>query len=298
MSSWKRMGLVIKPNPNIPFMQSSCMIPTPYCVGKSLYKIFFGTRNSKNQSSICYALIDLKKPDKVLDYYEKTVLQPGNLGTFDDNGVLPSCLVVKDGIHYLYTIGFKPGGTTRMDLFGGLALSKNNGDSFFRWSEAPILERNKVNPYINTAPWVIKYKDKYIMYYVGCVEWVNKDLPRYNIQLAYSNDCINWTRNGDIAIDFEEGEDALARPYVVIEEGLFKMWFSSKGSEYIIKYAESYDGLKWIRKNCDFKLSSPIKDVDDKMTCYPVVLKYMNKTIMYYNGNNYGAEGICLAVKE
>ena len=71
----------------------------------------------------------------------------------------------------MYTIGFKPGGTTRMDLFGGLAISQDNGKTFSRWTEAPIIERNKKNPYINTAPWVLKIKNNFVMYYVAGIEW-------------------------------------------------------------------------------------------------------------------------------
>ena len=138
---------------------------------------------------------------------------------------------------------------------------------------------------------------KYIMYYVSGVEWINKDLPRYNIQIAFSKDLINWERNGNVAIDFEGNENALARPYVIRENNIFKMWFSSKGKSYNIKYAESKDGIKWVRKNYDFPSSNCLPGIDDDMVCYPVVLKHMNKTIMYYNGNNYGKEGICLAVR-
>ena len=59
-----------------------------------------------------------------------------------------------------------------------------NSESFTRWSEAPIIERCRVNPFINTAPWVIQGEDKLLMYYVAGTEWIHEDLPRYNIQIA------------------------------------------------------------------------------------------------------------------
>ena len=61
----------------------------------------------------------------------------------------------------LYYIGWNPGSTVRVNLFGGLAISKDNGKSFERWSEAPILERTKTDPFLNTAPWVVKNENKY-----------------------------------------------------------------------------------------------------------------------------------------
>ena len=85
-----------------------------------------------------------------------------------------------------------------MNIFGGLAISKDNGSSFKRFSEAPIIERNRVNPLINTSPFVISITDNlYYMYYVAGVEWVHKDLPKYNIQLAISKNGIDRTLLAD-----------------------------------------------------------------------------------------------------
>ena len=42
-------------------------------------------------------------------------------------------------------------------------------------------------------------------------------------------------------------QSALARPYVIKEDGLWRMWFSHKNTDYRIGYAESYDGLSWER---------------------------------------------------
>ena len=111
-----------------------------------------------------------------------------------------------------------------------MAISKDKGKTFTRWSEAPILERTKTDPYLNTAPWVVKCKDGFRMYYVSGHEWVNKDLPRYNIKTAFSEDGIQFERAGDICINFKDAEEnALARPYVIYDNGIWKMWFSYKG---------------------------------------------------------------------
>ena len=108
---------------------------------ETVFLRFFGARNENNQSLVSYAVVDLTRShNPLVEISTKPVLSPGRLGTFDDNGVLPSCFIEKDGQNLLYTIGFKPGGTTRMDLFGGLAISENE-DKFERWSEAPIIEK-------------------------------------------------------------------------------------------------------------------------------------------------------------
>lgn len=298
MNKWKKFGLIVKPQQKINWWKSHAMVPTPHKVGNGVFKIFFGARNENNQSLVSYAVVDLTRShNPLIEISTKPVLSPGRLGTFDDNGVLPSCFIEKDGQNLLYTIGFKPGGTTRMDLFGGLAISENE-DKFERWSEAPIIERNRVNPLINTAPWVVKIDSNYLMYYVSGIEWVSADLPRYNIQIAQSADAINWERNGLVAVDLLPNEDALARPYVVSENGLFKMWFSSKGSSYSPQYATSENGKDWIRQNNEFTFPSRTRGLDDEMMCYPIALKHNDQNFLLYNGNGYGHDGICLAIQD
>ncbi|MEZ5813480.1 MAG: hypothetical protein R3E13_01935 [Alphaproteobacteria bacterium] len=295
-TKWRKLGLVIEPNPGIWWMRTHAMLPAPEQIDGSLYRIYFAGRNDKNQSHTGYVVIDLKEPDKVLELSSDPVLLPGRLGTFDDNGVLPSCIINTDKEKLLYYIGFKPGGTTRMDLFGGLAIAEHGSDNFVRWSEAPIIGRNRVNPFINTAPWVVKTDEGLRMYYVAGVEWVHKDLPRYNIQTATSDDGKIWDRQGVVAIDFAPGENALARPYVTYDDGLYRMWFSSKGDYYLPRYAESEDGVNWERFEVDLKPSPG--GPDEEMICYPIVLEHNGRQIMYYNGNGYGMNGICLAVEE
>ena len=176
--NWGKKGLVVTPDKLVTWRLTHAMMPTPYHLDGSLYRIYFSGGMKKNQSNVGYALIDLDRPDHVLEYSKSAVLKPGRLGTFDDNGVLASCVIQCEHELFMYTIGFKPGGTTRMDLFGGLAVSANTGKSFKRWSEAPILERNRINPHINTAPWVLKEESGYRMYYVSIGKsGVSPDLP-------------------------------------------------------------------------------------------------------------------------
>ena len=108
---WQKKGLVITPNPDIWWMRTHAMVPTPQHIRDSLYRIYFASRNDKNQSFIGYALIDMNEPETVLEYSNKAVLGPGRLGAFDDNGVMPSCLVFIGNDLLLYIIGFKPNNT-------------------------------------------------------------------------------------------------------------------------------------------------------------------------------------------
>ena len=67
------------------------------------------------------------------------------------------------------------------------------------------------------------------MFYVSGNEWIHKDLPRYNIKTAHSLDGKHWVRKGHVCIDFKDNtENALARPYVLLEDGLAHVVFLQK----------------------------------------------------------------------
>lgn len=80
------------------------------------------------------------------------------------------------------------------------------------------------------------------------------------------------------------------------------MWFSSRADKtndtYRIRYAESDDGIKWIRKDEEVGINVSDKGWDSEMICYPFVFKHNNSHYMLYNGNSYGKSGIGLAVLE
>ncbi len=279
------------------------MIPTLEPLGGSLLKIYFSGRDDRNRSQIGWVILDLDRPEAIVDLSAEPVLTQGELGCFDDNGVTPSCLVrADDGKVLLYYIGWNPGSTVRLHLFGGLAVSDDDGRTFHRHSRAPLLERSAVNPLMNTAPFVIRDGATWRMFYVAGVGWRHRDLPRYHIQTATSSDGFTWQREGRVAVDFEdENENALARPFVLRDGGVFKMWFAAKGGAdggaYRMSYAESGDGETWVRDDAFATLPAGPQDYDREMVEYFAVHMHRGQKFLFYNGNDYGREGICLAVQ-
>jgi predicted GH43/DUF377 family glycosyl hydrolase len=299
--NWKKLGLFIEPQRDKWWSLTHAMIPTPEVLGNGIFRIYYSGRNAQNQSHIAWADVELNEPYRVLNYSEGPVLQPGALGCFDDNGVTPSCLIdLGQGEKALYYIGWNPGSTVRMHLFGGLAISRDGGKTFDRWSRAPILERCRTDPYLNTAPWVICDGEGYRMFYVSGHEWVHKDLPRYNIKTAFSKNGKDWLREGHVCIDFkDDSENALARPYVIIDKDIWRMWFGYKSvSGYRIGYAESKDGLNWDRLDHLAGIDVSESGFDSQMIEYAAIVKHKDRYFMFYNGNNYGFDGIGLAVSE
>ena len=230
--TWKKFGRIIKPK-KFYWMKTHAMCPTPEIVSNNTIKIYFSGRNKLNQSIIGSANIIFNNfPNSYrVKYFSKPDLKLGKLGTFDDNGVTPTCIINHNSNKYLFYVGWNKGVNVRMHLFGGLAIKKRGGNLFKRFSFAPILERNKLNPYLNTAPFVVKIKKQWIMYYVSGVRWLNKDLPKYNIQIATSKNLIKWKRKGKVAINFKNKKEmALARPCVIKYGKNYYMWFSIKNN--------------------------------------------------------------------
>ena len=297
---WKKLGLIIRPTGKHDWMISHAMVPVAEWRHDDVYRIYFSGRDAQNRSLIGYAEIDLNAPHTALRFSEKPVLGLGALGCFDDNGVTPSWIVDHEGRKYLYYIGWNKGSTVRMALVAGLAVSVDGGESFQRVFRVPILDRTHEEPYtLNTGPCVLIEGDLWRMWYVSGVEWVHPDLPRYNIKYAESRDGLHWGRPGIVCIDFASpDENALARPCVCKEGGIYKMWFSHKGENYRIGYAESKDGIHWERLDDEAGIDVSPSGWDSEMIEYAYVFEHRGAKYMLYNGNNYGYGGIGLAILE
>ena len=121
-----------------------------------------------------------------------------------------------------------------------------------------------------------------------------KTLPVYEIELLEVDDLSELSKKEGTVILHNQGEEyRVGRPYVVYDEGVYKMFFC-KGTEnitYRLAYAESKDGRQWERM--DEKLNLPLSETgwDSEMMAYPAFVRYKGTAYLFYNGNNYGYEG-------
>lgn len=306
MQEWIKIGLIFKPNPSMYWQHSHAQLPTvDYIEGKSTCRVYFASRCINQRSHIGWFDFDLDN-FKVLESSSEPVLSPGPIGFFDQHGVYPSCIINKDNQKLMYYIGWNQGVTSPLFYAAiGLLISEDGGNTFTRYSNTPILQRNEYSPCFVSAPYVFHAGSDIYMNYISGFKWTedNQGLTSfYNIKTAKSVDYKSWELISNIAIDFKnKNEKNIARTWITKENYLYKTWYSyvEAPNNYRIGYATSADGLQWKREDDKVTLiGSDDITFDDVMMCYPCVISYKNKKFMFYNGNSFGKDGIGLAILE
>lgn len=169
---------------------------------------------------------------------------------------MPISILKKDRDIYLYYIGFQLGVKVPYFMFCGLAISKDNGNSFTRFSKSPILDRVNDEVYARCGVNVIKDDDVFRMWYVASYKqgWTmaqGKLKPFYIMKTADSKDGIHWSEPVQCLEYKNDDEHGFGRPFVWKEKGEYKMYYSirtySRG--YYIGYAESDNGISWDRQD-------------------------------------------------
>ncbi len=302
---WKKIWYFQLPKRKYDWMVSHAQLPTPLYLGDKKLRVFFATRDEANRSSV--AFVDLKiaargENVELLKISERPVLRNGDLGTFDEHGVYPSCVIKHLDEYLMYFIGWNKGSEAPM-FYSSIGLARSiDGESFEKDSPAPILARSAHDPCLVTSPHVYADKEKLRMSYVSGVKWSRKSdgslQSHYHIKLATGTDPKTWIRNGDIAIDFNEGETNIARPSVFRDNNYgYHMWYSYVHKEHLkyrIGYARSNDGCRWHRR--DEVAGIEIGDIlCNEMICYPAIFAIENDLYMLFNGDGFGKEGFGLA---
>lgn len=299
---WNKKGLIFQPNGQYDWVVSHAMLPIADKIDDDIFRIYFSGRDKLNRSLIGYIEIDINDPTHILRLSDKPVLRLGQLGCFDDNGVSPTWMVNHRGKKYLYYLGWNKGSTVRASEVTGLAVSNEGGGTFERISRAPILDRTDGEPYtILVASCIIIEGGIWRMWYDSADEWINKDLPRYNIKYAESKNGIDWIRKGVISVGYKSSEETrVSRACVLKEGGVYKMWYCyAMGSGgYRIGYGESDNGIKFERKDNLVGIDVSKSGWDSEMVCYPFVFNHRGKKYMLYNGKGYGRTGFGYAVLE
>lgn len=298
--SWVKQGLV--------FNKHWCQLPIVDTQHKDIWRIYYSHRID-NKSHPKYIDVEKENPKNVVFEQKDAILGLGDLGSFDQAGVMPTEIVTYNNKKYLYYIGW----SNRKDVpyFNtlGLAISEDNGQTYNKLSTGPVFGCSYKEPgYIGTTKILIE-NTLWRAWYLSCRKWEiieNIVEPIYDIKYAESNNGIDWEPKNISCIPLQENEGGISQASVIKENNKYYMWFSyraksnyrlNKNYSYKIGMAISDDGINWTRKKQP-ELDASDNGWDCVMVEYPYVVVGKQKYYMFYNGNGFGKEGIGYATKE
>jgi sucrose-6-phosphate hydrolase SacC (GH32 family) len=251
---------------------------------------------------------------KVLKISDEVVIPLGKLGCFDEHGIFPMNVIRKENQVYGYTSGISRRVSVPVETAIGLAISNDNGLTFEKVGDGPILSSSLHEPFLVCDPFVANFGNQYHMWYIYGTKWIsNKEKDGapsrvYKIAHALSNDGISWLRDGRLIIsDALDENECQALPSVIYNDGLYHMIFcyreaigfrNVKGRGYRLGYAYSNDLVSWIREDANIGIGTGVGSWDSDMLCYPHLFHFNEKIYLLYNGNEFGRFGFGLAILE
>lgn len=306
---WIKKGNIYNVNGQFDWNKSHAQVPVVDLLEDRI-RVYYSTRDVSGRSNVSYIEVEKNNPEKIIYEHTAPLFELGNLGSFDDSGIMPSSIITVGNKKYLYYIGWTTRGTVPFQNAVGLAISEDGGKMFKKLSEGPIISVNFIEPYFSGTSFVTFEDDIFKMWYLSCIKWEKfdgKPEPIYNIKYAESVDGITWNQTGKVAIELNDDEGGLVSAAVIKEDGKYKMWFGKRKksdyrnnitNSYKIGYAESLNGKDWVRKDDKAGIDISSEGWDSEMISYPYVFKNDNNLIMLYNGNGFGKTGFGYAVWE
>ncbi|MEO7654019.1 MAG: hypothetical protein ABIZ80_26470 [Bryobacteraceae bacterium] len=233
------------------------------------------------------------------------VLSAGPPDAFDAAGVNgPEVVRVTDKHWRMYYVGYHPthrqGNAPVHQL--GVAESEDSGMTWRRASKKAAIPHGPDGTYDGfsaSSCSVVRVGPEWWMWYGGIAQ-----VPYLaSICLAKSSDGITWKKfEGNPVMRYNPyfPSDAIvvARPQVILEGSLFRMWYSARGltadsksGDYRLCYAESADGIHWDRFPGNPVVLPSAAGWDQKMVEYSEIVRDADGDHMWYCGDSYGSLG-------
>ena len=253
-----------------------------------------------------------KNFSKIIKIADQTVIELGKLGSFDEHGIFPINILRHDDKIWAYTCGWSRRVSVSVETSTGLAFSDDNGISFKKMGDGPVMSSSLNEPFLVGDSFVRRFENTFHMWYIYGMRWITNDEEEaarvYKIGHAISGDGISWVKEGRQIIDNRlNADECQALPSVVYAKGKYHMFFcyreaigfrKNKDKSYRIGYAYSNDLINWVRDDANAGIDVSENDWDSDMMCYPHVFHCDEKLYMLYNGNEFGRYGFGIAVLE
>jgi hypothetical protein len=312
---WKKRGMVFDfynspfRDRFVGFAQSPQVL-----VFDTFVRIYFSTRlrseNGKFVSVVQFINMD-RDFRRISGYSNGDVIPPSKKGTFDEHGIFPINVVRHENRILAYTTGWTRRVSVSCDTGIGLAESFDNGETFVRYHDGPVLSSSLNEPYLVCDGFVRNFGGLWHMWYIYGTEWriyTTGGQPErtYKIGHAVSSDGIQWKKEGAPVIAENYPEECQALPTVLYREGKYHMYFCHRHSfdfrknsshSYRLGYAWSENLSEWERDDtaAGIDVASEPDGWDAEMMCYPHVCAVGDRMFLLYNGNEFGRNGFGVA---
>lgn len=317
---WKKLGRIFDPTDHTLPNDCQQFAQAPQAlVFEDYVRIYFSTRavdhgNGKYLSHIAFVEMSKNLRD-VVRVSDGSVIPLGGLGCFDEHGIFPMNVVRHGDTIRGYTCGWNRRASVSVDTAIGLAVSGDDGLTFQRCGDGPVLAASPREPGLIGDPFVTVVGEIFHMWYIFGIGWkkTSPDSPPdrvYKIGHAHSQDGIAWVKEADgrhIIGDRLGPDECQALPTVIEIAGRHHMFFcyrqcfdfrNNPDNSYRIGHAYTDDLVNWTRDDDNPSLEVTPGEWDSDMLCYPHVFRCDGKVYLLYNGNDFGRHGFGLAVLE
>ncbi len=313
---WKKLGQIFE-------FQNSSLVnnflshsQSPQAiVFEETIRIYFSTRKqSPNGDFLSYIqYVDFDKSFSNIQCFScEEIIPLGNLGCYDEHGIFPINPLKLDNTIYAYLSGWTRRVSVDVDSGIGLAISVDNGETFQRIGDGPVLTSSLHEPFLVIDGFVRVFNDVFHMWYIYGTGWTtpagsNEPERTYVIGHAISSDGLNWKKEGRQIIEKMIRDECQALPTVIKIDKRYHMYFCYRNTfdfrnnpknGYRLGYAYSDDLINWTRDDKSSGITLSESGWDSEMMCYPHLLNVDNHVYMLYNGNEFGKHGFGLALLE
>lgn len=295
---WNKLGHVFDPRQHAGWMASHAANPVAEPLDADRFRVYFSGRDARNRSSIGHIIMDLADPTRPPAVGAAPLLTPGPRGAFDQDGVTMGSMLEIGGVRHLYYLGWRL--TERYPWANTIGLARYDAlaERFVK-QDGPVLGLSEHDPYSMSYPCVLHDGTQYRMFYGSNLNWGDDGRTmNHVIKNAVSPDGLVWQPLDDVCLAHDAVDHAFARPWVVKDPDVYRMWYAVRGAQYRIGYAESEDLVHWERKDHLAGIAPSARGWDAEAVTYPSVFDHRGQRYLLYNGNGYGRTGFGLAVQE
>ncbi|MBW1791817.1 MAG: glycosylase, partial [Deltaproteobacteria bacterium] len=190
MFKWEKLGKIFDPKDHDggswmqEFAQSASVL-----VFDDHIRMYFCTRpaptpDGQYMSYLSYIDLDRNNIRNIVNVCSEPILELGALGTFDEFGTNPVSVIRAGDEIRVYYAGWTRCESVPFNGAIGMAVSRDNGNTFSRLGDGPVLSYSPEEPYLIGSPRITKFNGQWHLWYVAGKEWLKTEAgpePVYKI---------------------------------------------------------------------------------------------------------------------